>query len=176
MKRLLLALTLGAAVLSTPASAQVSVSIGQPGFYGRLDIGGFPPPPLLFPQPIMVQPVPMGRPPLYLRVPPGHARHWSKHCHKYHACGERVYFVQDDWYNREYAPRYRERHGHDRREFREERRDDRRDYRDDRRDYREERRDDRRDYREERRDDRRDYRGDEQHGNRGEGHGRGRDR
>jgi len=166
MKRLLLAFAIGAAALSAPASAQVSVSIGQPGFYGRLDIGGFPSPALLFPEPVMIQPVPMGRPPLYLRVPPGHSRHWSKYCHHYRACGERVYFVDDGWYNREYAPRYREQHGHDRREFREERRDDRRD-------YRAERRDDRRDYREDRRDDRRDDR--RGGGDHGHGHGHGRD-
>jgi hypothetical protein len=53
----------------------------------------------------------MHRPPIYLRVPPGHAKHWSKHCHEYNACGERVYFVQDDWYQHEYVPRYQERHG-----------------------------------------------------------------
>lgn len=161
MKRLLLALSLGAAALSTPALAAdigVSVNIGQPGFYGRLDIGGFPPPPLLFSQPMMIQAVPLGRPPLYLRVPPGHARHWAKHCRAYGACGERVYFVQDNWYNREYAPRYRERHG--------ERRDD---YRDDYRGG----------DRHGRQDDRRDYRGDDRGDNRGrgrgEGHGHGHD-
>ncbi|MCB4360589.1 hypothetical protein [Quatrionicoccus australiensis] len=160
MKRLLLALTLGAAVFSAPATAQVSVSIGQPGFYGRIDIGGFPEPALLFPQPVMIQRVPVGRPPLYLRVPPGHANHWGKYCGRYRACGERVYFVRDDWYSNEYAPRYREQHGHSRQEYRHERRDDRRDYREDRRD-------DRRDFREDRRDDRR---GGGDHGH-GKGHG-----
>lgn len=72
MKRFLIAATLAAAALSAslPATAQVSVSIGQPGFYGRLDIGGFPTPALLFPEPVMIQRVPSGRPPLYLRVPP----------------------------------------------------------------------------------------------------------
>ncbi|MES2182625.1 MAG: hypothetical protein V4493_11065 [Pseudomonadota bacterium] len=69
----------------------------------------------------------MERPPIYLRVPPGHAKHWDKHCREYNACNERVYFVQDDWYNREYAPRYQEQH----REYR----DDRRDGRDDSREY-----------------------------------------
>jgi hypothetical protein len=126
MKRLLIAATIVAATLSAPASAQVSVSIGQPGFYGRLDIGGFPPPPVLFPQPVMIQPVPMDRPPLYLRVPPGHAKDWRRYCYRYNACGERVYFVQDNWYQREYAPRYQERYGH-RDEYRHE---DRREYRD----------------------------------------------
>lgn len=52
----------------------------------------------------------MDRPPIYLRVPPGHAKHWRKHCGEYNACGERTCFVRDDWYNREYVPRYRERH------------------------------------------------------------------
>jgi hypothetical protein len=34
----------------------------------------------------------------YQQVPPGHARNWRKHCREYNACGERVYFVQNDWY------------------------------------------------------------------------------
>lgn len=170
MKRLISALALGIAALSTPAFAAdvgVSVSIGQPGFYGRLDIGGFPAPALLYPQPVMIQRVPSDRPPLYLRVPPGHAKHWKRYCGRYHACGERVYFVQDGWYNREYAPRYREQHGNDRRDFRQERREDRRD-------FREERRDNRQDFREERRDNRRDSRNDRRGGG-DNGHGRGRD-
>lgn len=97
-------------VASSPAFAAnvgMSVSVGQPGFYGQIDIGGYPPPPVIYRQPIMVEPVIVDRPPIYLRVPPGHAKNWGKHCHQYHACGERVFFVQDAWYNREYAPRYR---------------------------------------------------------------------
>jgi hypothetical protein len=123
--RLLIAAALAAATLSTSVLASdvgVSVSIGQPGFYGRLDVGGFPPPPVIYRQPVMIQPAPVGRPPLYLRVPPGHARHWREHCYRYGACGERVYFVQDNWYQHEYAPRYREHHeewrGHHREEER----------------------------------------------------------
>jgi hypothetical protein len=158
MKRFIITATIAVAALtSAPASAQISVNIGQPGFYGRLDIGGFAPPPLLFPEPMMIQRVPVGRPPLYLRVPEGHARHWGKHCHRYHACGERVYFVQDNWYQQEYAPRYQERHGHR----------DHEGYRDN---YR----------REERRDYRQEYRGEDRGRGRGEGHdhghGRGRER
>lgn len=119
MKRLLMTAAVTAIALSTPVFAGdvgVSVSIGQPGFYGRVDIGGFPPPALIYAQPRYIEAVPRGRPPVYLRVPPGHAKHWGKHCHEYRACGERVYFVQDNWYNREYAPRYQERYG-DRREY-----------------------------------------------------------
>lgn len=109
------------------ADVGVSVSIGQPGFYGRIDIGGYPQPQVIYRQPRAVEVVPMERPPVYLRVPPGHVKHWRKHCREYDACGERVFFVKDDWYNREYVPRYQEQH-HDQRDgSRDGRRDDRRD-------------------------------------------------
>ena len=113
MKRFLIAVAAAAATITTAAFAAdvgVSISIGEPGFYGRIDIGGYPPPEVIYPQPIIVDRVPVNRPPIYLRVPPGHAKHWRKHCHEYGACGERVYFVQDEWYERQYVPRYRERH------------------------------------------------------------------
>lgn len=161
MKRFFVAAALTAATLGTPALATdvgVSINIGQPGFYGRLDIGGFPPPVLLYPQPVVIERVPVARPPLYLRVPPGHAKHWRKHCHEYGACGERVYFVRDDWYNHEYIPRYRERHGHRHGYDRDERRDDFR-------------HDDRHDHHEHRGDDRRRRHDDDDH-DRGRGHGR----
>ena len=152
MKRFFIVAAIAAAALSTPASAQISVDIGQPGFYGRIDIGGFPPPPLLYPAPRMIHRVPVSRPPLYLHVPPGHARHWGKHCHRYGACGERVYFVQDSWYQQEYAPVYRERHVH---------REHRHDH-----DYRRYDRHDRRDH----------YRDDDHRRGRGDDHGHGRGR
>ena len=125
MKRFLIAAVVAAATVTTPALAAdvgVSLSIGQPGFYGRLDIGGYPQPQVLYRQPKVIERVPMDRPPIYLRVPPGHAKHWDKHCREYNACGERVYFVQDNWYNHEYVPRYQEQH----RDRRDERRDDHR--------------------------------------------------
>lgn len=43
------------------------------------------------------------REPLYVRVPPGHAKHWEKHCAKYRACDRPVYFVDDHWYHEHYA-------------------------------------------------------------------------
>lgn len=113
MKRILIAAAVAATTFTVPARAgdvAVSVSIGEPGFYGRIDIGGYPQPQVIYRQPRVVERVPLDRPPIYLRVPPGHAKHWSKHCHEYNACGERVYFVQDNWYNREYVPRYQEQH------------------------------------------------------------------
>lgn len=124
MKRfLILAATTAATAIAPAFAADISVSIGQPGFYGRLDIGDYPQPRVIYRQPIVIERVPMDRPPIYLRVPPGHAKHWGKHCRKYNACGERVFFVHDDWYNREYAPRYREDH----RDRGDGRRDERRD-------------------------------------------------
>lgn len=114
MKTLVILTALLAASLPAFASdVGVSITVGQPGFYGRIDIGDYPQPVLIYPRPVVVQPVPdvvVGEP-IYLRVPPGHARHWRKHCHEYGACGRPVYFVQDRWYNEVYVPRYRERHG-----------------------------------------------------------------
>lgn len=113
MKHFLLAAALAAvAAPAFAADVGVSVSIGEPGFYGRLDIGSYPQPQVIYPQPIVIQSVPVGvvAEPLYLRVPPGHRKNWAKHCRKYNACGQPVYFVQDRWYNNVYAPRYREYH------------------------------------------------------------------
>lgn len=126
MKRLLFATALAAAV-SAPALAAdvgVSVTVGEPGFYGRIDIGDYPQPAVIYSQPVIIAPAPVAAPPLYLRVPPGHYKHWARYCARYDACGRPVYFVQDNWYNNVYAPRYRERygrderydHGHDRRD------------------------------------------------------------
>lgn len=109
-----LALAAAATMAATPVMAAdvgVSVTVGQPGFYGHIDIGDFPAPAVIYSQPVLVQPVPVAGPPLYLRVPPGHYKHWNKHCGEYNACGRQVYFVRDSWYNNVYVPQYREHHG-----------------------------------------------------------------
>ncbi len=108
-----IALTASACALPQLVSAAVGVSIniGQPGFYGRIDLGDYPPPRLIYEQPLIIEHFRVQRSPLYLRVPPGHAKHWRKHCREYDACGRPVYFVQDDWYDKVYAPAYRQRHG-----------------------------------------------------------------
>ncbi|MCX5831794.1 MAG: hypothetical protein NT140_07910 [Deltaproteobacteria bacterium] len=130
MKRFLLAVALMMTIGNIPAFAAdvgVSVSIGQPGFYGRIDIGNAPHPEYVNPQPIIVQPVPRGRTvePIYLRVPPGHQKNWKKYCGKYNACGQPVYFVKDNWYNEVYTPHYKKQHG-DSRDDNRGRRDDNR--------------------------------------------------
>lgn len=117
MKRFLCALVamVAAATATTPANAAdvgVSVQLGEPGFYGRIDLGDAPRPQLVYPEPIVIQRAPVGvvSEPIYLRVPPGHAKNWRRYCGRYHACGQPVYFVQDRWYRNEYVPRYREHH------------------------------------------------------------------
>jgi hypothetical protein len=96
-------LVLVAQVTATQAS-DVNVRVilsGEvaPGVYGRVDIGNSPPPPVVYADPIVIvrQPSAQVRP-IYLHVPPGHAKHWSKHCQKYNACGAPVYFVKSGEY------------------------------------------------------------------------------
>ena len=117
MKRFLLAAALSTiAFAAQAADVGVSINIGQPGFYGRIDLGNVQQPQLIYSAPVIIQQVPVGvvRQPVYLRVPPGHEKNWGKHCYKYNACGQPVYFVRDDWYTNVYAPRYRsERHDDD---------------------------------------------------------------
>jgi len=95
-------------VTTQPTEAGVSISVGEPGFYGRVDIGNYPPPRLIYEEPVIVRRVKTWYPPIYLRVPPGHVNQWYKHCDRYEACGRPVYFIQDDWYREVYVPRYRE--------------------------------------------------------------------
>lgn len=112
MKRILLTALLSVLPLTALATdVGISISVGQPGFYGRLDIGDFPPPVLVSPQPVVVVPVPVGlvRQPMYLRVPPGHQKNWRNYCSRYEACGHPVYFVQDGWYQTVYVPQYQQR-------------------------------------------------------------------
>ena len=78
------------AALCAPAfAAGVAVTVGQPGFYGQIDIGGAPAPELVYPQPIVVQRGPeyATAAPVYLHVRPGYEKNWDKHCSEYNACG-----------------------------------------------------------------------------------------
>jgi hypothetical protein len=101
---------------AVPAQAQVGVTfqLGQPGYYGPINPSGIGLNQLLYPQPVIIQPGywnwGSGRTvqPIYLRVPPGHAKNWRKHCQRYQACNRPVYFVQDSWYNDAYGSRYRQ--------------------------------------------------------------------
>lgn len=92
------------------ADVGVSVSVSQPGLYGRIDIGNAPPPVVIYNEPVVIYRERVRREPIYLHVPPGHAKNWRKHCRRYSACGRPVYFVRDEWYNDVYVP-HRRGHG-----------------------------------------------------------------
>ncbi len=116
MKHILLIISIvifAATAQAAQPNVNVSVSVGQPGFYGQIDIGNAPPPQLVYTNPVVVRPAPVHvvQQPIYLHVPPGHEKKWSKHCHKYNACNRPVYFVKDRWYNNVYVPHHQARHG-----------------------------------------------------------------
>lgn len=97
------ALAIGLTVLGAAAQAQpsvgVSIDIRQPGVYGRIDIGNAPPPPVVYTRPVLIAAPPrhVEQRPIYLYVPPGHQKNWSRHCARYAACGQPVYFVREQW-------------------------------------------------------------------------------
>lgn len=100
-----LLLALGAAVSANAGtSVGVSIDINQPGVYGRINIGNVAPPMLLYPQPVIIVPSPVAvhQQPIYLYVPPGHQKNWARHCARYRACGQPVYFVQEQWVRERY--------------------------------------------------------------------------
>jgi len=119
MKRLLVSiLAVAATAPALAADVGVSVTISEPGVYGRVDIGRFPQPQLIVPQPVVIAPprVVAGPPvqPVYMWVPYGHRKDWGRHCARYNACGVPVYFVRHDWYEREvhgHGERHDEHHG-----------------------------------------------------------------
>ncbi|MFZ1851460.1 MAG: hypothetical protein WAU15_04395 [Nitrosomonas sp.] len=90
-------------------SAAISVNIGQPGFYGQIYLPNqHSTPQLVYPNPVTAIPSAIGisQQPIYLHVPPGHAKKWSKHCHRYKACSQPTYFVQEKWYSDVYRTQY----------------------------------------------------------------------
>ena len=120
----LISLLLGSMAAHAEPSVSVTVS-GEiaPGVYGEVQVGNAPPPPVVYAQPVIIVPRPHhdeGRP-MYLHVPPGHAKHWARHCREYNACDRQVYFVK----SAEYEPGYQSRKDRKRRD--EGRRDERRD-------------------------------------------------
>ena len=113
MKRILMASLVGIAAFAASSAhayndVGVSISLGQPGFYGRIDLGNAPRPQLVYAEPVWIQRGPDRMAPIYLHVPLDHQRNWLRHCSYYGACGQPVYFVRDDWYRNTYVPHYRE--------------------------------------------------------------------
>lgn len=119
MKQAITLIALAVASVSSFAGTNVgvSVSVNQPGVYGRIDIGNAPPPIVINPQPIIIQQPPavvVERRPIYLRVPPGHQKNWGRYCGQYAACGQPVYFVREDWYQDHWRREHEHDHDHDR--------------------------------------------------------------
>lgn len=102
-----------ATVVTSPARAGpdvgVSVQISQPGVYGRVDIGRFPQPQVVVTQPVIITHSHTRPEPVYMWVPPGHRKKWSRYCGRYSACGVPVYFVEDHWYQEHVHQRREER-------------------------------------------------------------------
>jgi len=111
MNRLLFGAVLAAVTAAVlAADNQGHASIGQPDYNGRLYFGDYVHPVVINRYPITIEHVSTNRPPVYLHVPTGQTKDWRRHCREYNACGERVYTAQDNWYNRDYVPRYQEAH------------------------------------------------------------------
>lgn len=82
------------------------------GVYGRVELGKNSHPEVIYSEPrVVVVEEHMDRHPVYLHVPPGHAKHWDKHCHEYHACSRPVYFIMSDEY-REKPKHKKHKHEH----------------------------------------------------------------
>ncbi|MES2824466.1 MAG: hypothetical protein V4732_12745 [Pseudomonadota bacterium] len=81
-----------------------------PGVYGQVEVGNTPRPRVVYEQPVVIvtDRQHVRAEPIYLHVPPGHAKNWSKHCSAYNACGRQVYFVKSE----EYEPEYQHRENH----------------------------------------------------------------
>lgn len=118
-------MTLSAALMLQAAPQSFAGDLGinvllageiHPGVYGQVQLGNAPRPVLVYDQPrvVVVDRRYARYEPIYLHVPPGHARHWSKHCREYHACERRVYFVRSEEYEPHYHRHEPPRHYHDR--------------------------------------------------------------
>ena len=53
---LFIVMAIAFAASADAADVGVSISVGQPGFYGHLDIGNFPEPQLIYPRPVVIVP------------------------------------------------------------------------------------------------------------------------
>ncbi|WP_216903438.1 hypothetical protein [Synechococcus sp. CCY 9618] len=106
----------GAGIVYNPVQAQsaLTLQLGQPGYYGQINLGNLAPPPVYYRRPLSISP-PNSRnrwnqasfQPVYVRVPRNQVRDWRRYCGSYQACNRPVYFVRDEWYRNVYAPRVR---------------------------------------------------------------------
>jgi hypothetical protein len=104
-----------AAALPAHAATNVGISIGinAPGQYGRIDINNYPQPMLINQQALIYAPSPVAvyQRPIYLYVPQVQQVSWGRYCSRYSACGQPVYFVQENWVHDEYRREHDNRSG-----------------------------------------------------------------
>ncbi len=103
------AAVLAACAAQSAMAANVSISVNQPGVYGRVDIGApVPQAAWVSPQPVVIRPAPVAvqRQPIYLYVPPAHYGNWGRYCDRYNACAQPVVFVRDGWVRERHAQAY----------------------------------------------------------------------
>jgi hypothetical protein len=116
MKTLAILTLAAAAALPAHAVTNIGVSIGinAPGQYGRIDIDNYPQPALVSPQPIIYTPSSIAayQRPVYLYVPQAQQTNWGRYCGSYRACGQPVYFVQENWVRNQYQHEHDNRNGH----------------------------------------------------------------
>ncbi len=98
------------------ADVGISLSVVQPGVYGRIDIGPQYRPELVYAEPVWIErPSRVYRvpPPVYLYAPPHHVHDWRRYCSRYGACGQPVLFIEERWVQDWHEHRGWERgHGH----------------------------------------------------------------
>ncbi len=94
--------------IASAADAGLSLSIGQPGFYGEIYLDdAYPVPELVHPNPAIIYTPPNKvQQPIYLHIPQKHVKNWRRFCIQYRACDRPAYFVHEHWYNDVYIPYY----------------------------------------------------------------------
>lgn len=68
----------------------------RPGIYGRIEVRGATPPPVIYSQPVVAGHafIAASARPVYLYVPPGQVRKWKDNCARWSACDQPVLFIR----------------------------------------------------------------------------------
>ena len=99
-RRILVTALLGALAAASAAAGDLrNTTTGgplRPGIYGRIEVRGSTPPPVIYSQPVVVGQgfIPASAQPVYLYVPPGQVRKWKDNCARWKACDQPVLFIR----------------------------------------------------------------------------------
>ena len=95
-----LAALLGAVAAAPAAGSELrNLTSGgplRPGVYGRIEVRGTTPPPVIYSLPVLASQasIPAKAKPVYLYVPPGQVRKWKDNCGRWSACDQPVLFIR----------------------------------------------------------------------------------